>query len=148
MNITIDENLKKFRREKGNTQEDLAEYLAISFQAISKWERGESLPDITLMPKIAAYYNVSVDDLFGVGKIRIYSSINSSLSTNLLFISLGVTSIVSYSPSSVIISTINISPLPSTSIIRPIIPVLSRILSYCFICVIVKNIPFCNINRC
>ena len=70
MNITINQSLKKLRREKGNTLEDLAEYLSISFQAISKWERGESFPDITLLPKIAAYYNVSVDDLLGVGKIR------------------------------------------------------------------------------
>ena len=70
MNITINENLKKLRKEKGNTQENLAEYIDISFQAISKWERGEAFPDITLLPKIAAYYNVSVDDLLGVGKIR------------------------------------------------------------------------------
>jgi len=70
MNITINTNLKKLRQEKGNTQEDLAEYIGISFQAISKWERGEAFPDITLLPKIAAYYNVSVDDLLGVGKIR------------------------------------------------------------------------------
>jgi len=70
MNITINTNLKKLRQAKGATQENLAEYLDISFQAVSKWERGESFPDITLLPKIAAYYNVSVDDLLGVGKIR------------------------------------------------------------------------------
>ena len=70
MNITINENLKRLRREKGTTQENLAEYIDISFQAISKWERGESFPDITLLPKIAAYYKVSVDDLLGVGKIQ------------------------------------------------------------------------------
>jgi transcriptional regulator with XRE-family HTH domain len=70
MNITINTNLKKLRQQKGSTQEDLAEYIGISFQAISKWERGEAFPDITLLPKIAAYYNVTVDDLLGVGKIR------------------------------------------------------------------------------
>ena len=70
MDITINERLKKLRQAKENTQEDLAEYIGISFQAISKWERGEAFPDITLLPKIAAYYNVSVDDLLGVDKIR------------------------------------------------------------------------------
>ena len=70
MNITISENLKNLRQKKGSTQEDLAAYLDISFQAISKWERGGAYPDITLLPKIAAYYNVSVDDLLGVGKLK------------------------------------------------------------------------------
>ncbi|MCL2774477.1 MAG: helix-turn-helix domain-containing protein [Oscillospiraceae bacterium] len=70
MEITLSENLKDLRYKKGNTQEDLAAYLDISFQAISKWERNETFPDITLLPKIAAYYNTSIDDLLGVGKIR------------------------------------------------------------------------------
>jgi len=91
MNIIIDENLKKFRREKGNTQEDLAEYLAISFQAISKWERGESFPDITLLPKIAAYYNVSVDDLLGVGKIRRREKIDEYAKTAWKYANIGDT---------------------------------------------------------
>jgi Predicted transcriptional regulators len=70
MEITLSENLKNLRFKKGNTQEDLASYLDISFQAISKWERNEAYPDITLLPKIAQYYNVNIDDLLGVGKIR------------------------------------------------------------------------------
>jgi len=70
MEITLSGNLKNLRHAKGNTQEDLATYLDISFQAISKWERDEAYPDITLLPKLAAYYNVSIDDLLGTGKIR------------------------------------------------------------------------------
>lgn len=70
MDINICDSLRSLRRDKGNTQEELACFLDISTQAVSKWERGERYPDITLLPKIAAYYNVTVDDLLGVGEVQ------------------------------------------------------------------------------
>lgn len=69
MNITIRKQLCELRSQKGNTQADLAKHLGISTQAVSKWERDEGYPDITLLPGIAAYYNVTIDDLLGVGEM-------------------------------------------------------------------------------
>lgn len=68
MTIYFGENLKRLRKEKDLTQEDLAEVLGVSFQAISKWERGESYPDITVLPEVASFFKVSVDELLGVNK--------------------------------------------------------------------------------
>lgn len=51
------------RRENGLTQEELAEYLGVSKPAVSKWESGQSCPDIALLPVIASYFGISVDSL-------------------------------------------------------------------------------------
>jgi len=65
MEITIGENIKRLRREVGMTQEQLAEKLNITNAAVSKWERGDSFPDITMLFPIADYFGISVDELMG-----------------------------------------------------------------------------------
>lgn len=55
--------LKQLRRDKGVNQEALAAHLDISIQAVSKWECDASYPDITLLPKIAQYFGVTIDYL-------------------------------------------------------------------------------------
>lgn len=59
--------ISKLRKEKDLTQVELADKLNISHQAISKWERGESLPDITSIPVIAHVFDVSIDLLMNAG---------------------------------------------------------------------------------
>jgi len=66
--IYFGETLKKLRKEKELTQEVLAEFLGVSFQTVSKWERNESYPDIAMLPVIAAFFGVSTDTLLGVDK--------------------------------------------------------------------------------
>lgn len=68
MTIYLGENIKKLRRERNLTQENLAEFLGVTFQSVSNWERGESYPDITMLPEIAGFFKVSVDELLGMHK--------------------------------------------------------------------------------
>ena len=64
MEIKICENIKRLRSQLGVTQEMLADYCGISSQAVSKWEMQQSLPDISVLPSIAEYFKVSMDELF------------------------------------------------------------------------------------
>ena len=58
-------NIARYRKENGFTQEELADRLNITYQAISKWETEQAMPDITLLPKLATLLNISVDKLLG-----------------------------------------------------------------------------------
>lgn len=64
--INIGETIKKLRKQKDMTQEQLAEYLNISPQAVSRWEINSTLPDITLIPLLANIFDVTTDILLGV----------------------------------------------------------------------------------
>lgn len=68
--LHLSENLRKYRILKNLTQEDVAEYLGITPQSVSKWERGESYPDITLLPALANIFETSIDLLVGMDTIR------------------------------------------------------------------------------
>ena len=68
--LYLAENLKKYRIIKGLTQEDVAEYLNITPQSVSKWERSETYPDITLLPALANIFETSIDLLIGMDVAR------------------------------------------------------------------------------
>lgn len=68
--LYIAENLRAFRKGKDLTQEEAAEMLGVSAQSVSKWERGETFPDIMMLPALANLYQVSVDALIGMDRIN------------------------------------------------------------------------------
>ena len=70
MNIYFGENIRNMRKAKGLTQEEFANDIGVSFQTVSKWERGDSYPDITMLPIIAGYFEPTVDDLLGVDRSK------------------------------------------------------------------------------
>ena len=63
--MDIGKNIKNLRRSKDMTQEELAEQLNVTISAISQWESNKTMPDITLLPKLAIIYGVSTDEILG-----------------------------------------------------------------------------------
>jgi len=64
MMTTFSKNLKRFRIAKNMTQEQVADYLGVSAQTVSRWECNTTLPDVTILPEIARLYCVSIDDFY------------------------------------------------------------------------------------
>lgn len=63
--VNIAKTIITKRKEKGITQEELASYIGISKASVSKWETAQSYPDITFLPQLATYFNISIDELVG-----------------------------------------------------------------------------------
>lgn len=66
MELKLGASIKRLRTEKSITQEELADYIGISYQAVSKWETNTTTPDINLLPKLAVFFGVTIDDLFSI----------------------------------------------------------------------------------
>lgn len=62
---TIGQTIKQLRKARGVTQEELAKALNLTYQAVSKWENDTTQPDIMMMPSLATYFGVTIDELFG-----------------------------------------------------------------------------------
>lgn len=65
MQLDLGNNIRQFRRRDKKTQEDLAQALGVTAQAVSRWESGGSYPDMNLIPSIANFFGVTIDELFG-----------------------------------------------------------------------------------
>ena len=62
--MNIGSNIKKLRQQNKITQEQLADHLGVSYQALSKWETNANTPDISLLPKISSFFGITIDSLF------------------------------------------------------------------------------------
>ena len=65
MEIKLGEKIKELRNRDGRTQENLADALGVTNQAVSRWEKNGSYPDLELIPSIANYFGITIDELFG-----------------------------------------------------------------------------------
>ena len=75
----IGKKICSLRKEQNMTQVELADRLGISYQAVSNWERGNSMPDISKLPELAAIFNISLDDLIGERSILVEAAVNNEL---------------------------------------------------------------------
>ena len=68
--MNIGEKIKTLRKERGLSQNALADRLGVTFQAVSKWETGATMPDVALIPAMASFFGVSTDDLFDFSLLK------------------------------------------------------------------------------
>lgn len=68
--IKLGEKIKALRKQRDISQEVLADYLGVTFQAVSKWETETAMPDITLIPAIASFFGISTDELFDYNRLE------------------------------------------------------------------------------
>lgn len=69
MNIRMGEKIRALRKARNLSQEAVAQFLGVSFQAISKWENGDTMPDVTMIPAIASFFEISTDELFDFNRL-------------------------------------------------------------------------------
>lgn len=70
MEVKLGEKIRRLRKQKNISQEVLAQYLGVTFQAVSKWENGTAMPDVAAIPAIASFFGVSTDELFDFNRLE------------------------------------------------------------------------------
>lgn len=69
MSLKLGRKIRELRKLRNISQEVLAQYLGVSFQAVSKWENDTAMPDVALIPAIASFFDISTDDLFDYNRL-------------------------------------------------------------------------------
>lgn len=80
MKMNIGSNIRRLRTAQNITQEQLAEIMNVSCAAVSKWERGETFPDITMLQPLAYHFGVTLDELMGYNTEKVQAEINEVIS--------------------------------------------------------------------
>lgn len=70
MQLDLGQNIRQLRRRDGCTQEALADAIGVTSQAVSRWEANGGYPDMEMIPSIANYFGISIDELFGYNNER------------------------------------------------------------------------------
>ena len=81
--MQIGEKIKALRKGRKRTQEQLAEALHVSAQAVSKWETGASCPDVDMLPRLAAYFGTSMDELFDFDRRKLDAEVEALVTESL-----------------------------------------------------------------
>ena len=76
MNVQLGKKIRELRKTKNISQEVLAQYLGVSFQAVSKWENDVAMPDVAMIPAIAFFFGVSTDELFDYNRLEAEQNID------------------------------------------------------------------------
>ena len=79
MKETMGQIIKRLRKERGLTQEELAEQIGVTFQAVSKWENDTGMPDISQVVPLATVFDVSTDVLFGLFGTNTTEEVNKTI---------------------------------------------------------------------
>ncbi|MBR3182852.1 MAG: helix-turn-helix transcriptional regulator, partial [Firmicutes bacterium] len=75
--MELTNKLRSLRTSRGITQEALASAMGVTAQAVSKWERGTTMPDVSILPELAVYFGVSLDELFGLTEEKEFDRIQN-----------------------------------------------------------------------
>lgn len=75
--MKLGEKIKSLRRQKDLSQETFANYLGVSYQAVSKWENGYTMPDVAMIPAIASFFGISTDELFDFNLFEIEQQVDA-----------------------------------------------------------------------
>lgn len=70
MQVNLGDKIRALRKRDGRKQEDLAKALGVTAQAISRWEANGGYPDMSMIPAIANYFHITIDELFGYNNVR------------------------------------------------------------------------------